>query len=225
MTPTTCRACGRDSTALRWACPACVRDTRRRLDEIQDHVIVIGTVGIIPARASLDGLPRAHGYGPREPLDLDKLAALDYRSHLDGVGPDDDPHETTLSVLRSLHQLGAYVYRKRIDDDLPDTAPRLTVPSLAVYLRVNAEWCAHQTWGHEFVEVVRQLHGQTRRQAHDAPPTALGRCLTPGCGGTVWPTSSGGRCSQPCADGRHRTYDGLDLQRLSTQEARDARRA
>jgi hypothetical protein len=225
MATTPCRVCDRESTALRWACLACVTDTRRRLDEIQDHVIIIGTVGLIPSRGALDGLPRAGGYGPREPLNLDKLVALDYRSHIDGTGTDDDPHEATLSILRSLHQLAAYVYQQRLDCGFPDTAPRGTVPSLAVYLRVQAEWCSHQTWGDKFVEVVRQLHGQTRRQAHDAPPTALGPCITPGCGGMVWPTEYGGRCSQPCLEGQRRAYSGLDLQRLAEQKARHERRA
>lgn len=216
---TACRVCNRDSTELRWACPACVRDTWRRLDEIRDHAIVIGTVGLAPTRSALDGLPRASGYGSRPPANLDTLVALDYRSHVDGDGPDDDPHEATLSILRSLHQIGQYVHERRLDDELPDMAPRVTVPSLAVYLRVHAEWCAHQMWGAEFVRVVKQLHAQTCRQAHDAPPKPLGRCLTPECGGTVFRTDRGGRCSERCADGAHRVYDGLDLQRLAGQEA------
>lgn len=225
MTTTACRVCGRDSTPLRWACPLCVRDTWRRLDEIQDHTIVIGTVSIIPSRGALDGLPRSGGFGSREPLNLDGVVALDYRSHIDGDGPDDDPHETTLSILRSLHQLGTYVHERRLDDDLPDSAPRVTVPSLTVYLRVHTEWCTHQTWGGAFVEIVRQLHGQTARQAHDKPPKPLGGCLTSGCDGTVWPTQRGGRCSEPCVNGAHRVYDGFDLQRLADQNDGHERRA
>jgi hypothetical protein len=225
MATTACRVCHRESTTLRWACPLCVRDTWRRLDEIQDHVIIIGTVGLLPSRSVLDGLPRAGGYGPREPLNLDKLVALDYRSHVDGNGTDDDPHEATLSILGSLSQIGRYVWSRRVDDDHPDSRPLLTVPSLARYLRINAEWCTWQTWGDQFVLVVKQLHAQTCRQAHDAPPKPLGSCLTPGCAGTVFQTARGGRCSEPCSGGGHRLYNGLDLQRLAEQKERHERRA
>lgn len=225
MTTTPCRVCNRESTPLRWACTACVRDTWRRLDEIPDYAIIIGTVSLVPSRSTLDGLPRAGGFGPRVPLNLDALVALDVRSHVDGDGPDDDPGEATLSILRSLHQLATYVHERRLDHDLPDTPARSTLPGLAVYLRVHAEWCAHQTWGDRFVEVVRDLHAQCRRQAHDASPKPLGPCITPGCGGTVWPTHRGGRCSEPCIEGTHRVYDGLDLQRLAGQKGRHEQRA
>lgn len=181
--------------------------------------MVMMTAGLIPGRSGFDGSPRHPGYESRPPTNLDLLTALDYRSHLDGDGVDDDPNEQTLSILGSLHQIARYVRRERHASGHNDGLPprQVTVTGEARYLRIHAEWCAHQPWGHEYVDVIRQLHAQTCRQAHDAPPAPLGRCLTEGCPGIVWPTPGGGRCS-----GEHqRTYDGLDLARLrnSQQEA------
>lgn len=213
MTLHPCRCCGRDSSPLRWACPACVRDTWRRLDELQDHAVVI-TAALVPGRGRLDGLPRASGYGSRPPTSLDLLTALDYRSHVDGQGVDDDPHETTLSILGSLHQVARYVRHQLRQAGQANWLPptQVTITGEARFLRVHAEWCAHQTWGHEFVATVRQVHAQARRQASDAPPTRLGLCQHPDCPGSVWPASdgNGGRCG---IDPRH-TYTGLALARL-----------
>ncbi len=198
---------------LRYACPKCVTATRQRLDELQPHVVVI-TAALVPGPGRLDGMPRSRGYESRPPLDLDKLVALDYRSRLDGDGPDDDPNDTTLSVLGSLHQLARYVRARRQDDDLFESLPSTTVTGLTTYLRLHTEWCAHQSWGGQFVDVVRQLHAQARRQAHDIPPRPLGPCIEANCPGSVFADprdDNRGRCT---TNPTH-TYVGLHLDRLS----------
>lgn len=212
MSTTACRSCSGDMSPLRYACPRCVTATRTRLDELQPHVAVI-TAGLVPGRGWPDGQPRARGYESRPPLDLDKLVALDYRSHLDGTGPDDDPNDTTLSVLGSLHQLARYVRNKRQDDELFESQPSTTITGLTLYLRLHTEWCAHQSWGGQYVDVVRTLHAQARRQARDQPPRPLGRCIEPDCLGNVFADQRDddrGRCS---ANPTHR-YAGLHLARL-----------
>lgn len=218
MTTTPCRVCGRDSTPLRWACPACVRDTRRRLDEITEHTTVIVTAGLIPGRGALDGLPRTRSFESKPPLSLDHLVALDRRSRVGGDGPDDDPNDNTLSIVDTLHRVAAYVRLQREEAgvaDVVDSRPRsVTITGEARYLRINAEWCAHQTWGVNFVEVVKALHGQTCRQAHDTPPVPLGPCIEDGCTGTVWRNQADGDRGQCTADRAH-TYVGLHLARLA----------
>lgn len=206
-----CATCG-DTGPFR--CP-CVRATWRRLTEIQDHTAILATAGLLPGRGGLDGMPRPRGYASRPPTSLDVLTALDYRSHIDGDGPDDDPDETTLSILRSVHQIADRVahelYRAAL---MGSVLPQpVTVTSLTNYLRVHTEWCVSQEWGQEYVEAVRLVHSQTCRQAHDAPPQPLGRCIEDGCEGTVWRhpgDDDRGRCSAV----REHTYVGLGLARL-----------
>jgi len=216
LSTTECRSCGGDMSPLRYACPKCVTATRLRLDELQAHTIVI-EAALVPYGNPLDGMPRARGYGSRPPLNLDLLTALDYRSHLDGQGPDDDPNESTLSVLGSLHQLARYVRARRQDDDLFESLPPTSVTGLTTYLRLHTEWCAWQTWGGQYVTVIRQLHGQTRRQGRDTPPVPLGLCIEEGCDGVVWRSFDGdtGRCSATAAH----PYTGLNLARLRRPEA------
>lgn len=214
MTTADCRVCGSEMSPLRYACERCVHATRRRLDELQEHVVVLTTT-LTPAGRALDPSPRSPGYGSRPPVSLDVLAALDYRSHADGTGPDDDPEESTLSVLGSLHRIALYVSDRRYRDELTDwLVPRpLTVTTLARWLRLHTEWCAHQQWAASYVDVVRALHAQLRRQARDVPERSLGVCISPGCGGTVWPDrdGDGGRCA---TDPQH-VYTGLHLARLA----------
>lgn len=212
MSTTECRSCGGEMSPLRYACPKCVTATRARLDELQPHIVVI-TAGLVPGRGWPDGQPRAGGYESRPPLNLDLLVALDYRSHLEGHGPDDDPNETTLSVLGSLHQLARYVRARRQDDELFESLPPTTVTGLTTYLRLHTEWCAWQTWGGQYVTVVRQLHAQGRRQARDVPPRPLGPCIEQDCPGSVFADprdDDRGKCT---ANPAHR-YTGLHLARL-----------
>lgn len=217
MTTHPCRCCGRDSSPLRWACPACVAVTRQRLRELDDHAVVI-EASLIPGRGWPDGLPRARGYESTPPTNLDLLTALDYRSHLDGTGPDDDPNEGTLSLLGSLQQLVRYVRAQRQDVGLFESLPSTTITGLSLYLSLHTEWCAHQLWGDQFVNTIAHLHGQARRQAHDAPPVPLGRCIEEGCDGVVWRDQGDtdrGRCSLV----RTHAYTGLHLARLAQRQA------
>lgn len=207
----TCATCG-DTGPFK--CP-CVRSTWRRLTEIQDHTAILATAGLYPGRGALDGMPGPRGYGSKPPTSLDVLTALDYRSHVDGTGEDDDPNEATLSILRSVHQIAARIAEHRYEAALMGSVlPRpLTVAGLTNYLRVHTEWAVTQAWGQEYVDAVRLVHGQTCRQAHDAPPQPLGQCIEDGCEGTVWRhpgDEDRGRCSAV----REHTYVGLQLARL-----------
>jgi len=143
--PTTvCRACGGTSSPLRWACPACVVLTGERLDAIREHAVAICTDGPgCPGRVEAargDGLP----------------GRLDDAALRDG-----DPAVVVLSVLDALHRIARYVRRHRGEP----AAFRCTITSEVGYLKANAEWCAHQLWGHEFVEAVRELHSRTAERA------------------------------------------------------------
>lgn len=207
-----CVTCGGDTDERK--CP-CVRATWRRLTEIQDHAVILSTAGLSPGRGRLTGLPGPRGYASRPPTSLDVLTALDYRSHTDGQGDDDDPDETTLSVLRSVHQIAAHVAQQRYEAALMGSVlPRpFTVAGLTNYLRVHTEWSVSQDWGRDYVDVVRTVHAQTCRQAGDAPPQPLGRCIEDGCAGMVWRhpgDEDRGRCSAV----REHTYVGLQLARL-----------
>jgi len=221
MTTADCRTCGGEMSPLRYACERCVRATRERLDELQEHVVVLEAT-MTPAGRALEPSPRRPGYGSRPPVSLDVLAALDYRSHATGTGPDDDPDESTLSVLGSLHRIALYVSQQRYRDGVDGwPVPRpVTVTTLTRWLRLHSEWCAHQLWAASYVEVIRTLHAQLRRQAHDAPERSLGVCIEPGCGGTVWPDrdGDGGRCAH---DPAH-LYTGLHLARLAYPPLEDA---
>jgi len=145
--PTTvCRACGGTSSPLRWACSCCVRATADRLDEIREHAIAICTAGPVdgpgcPGRA--EAAPAGGG--------LPDHAAL----------RDGDPAVVVLSVLDVLHRIARHVRHHRGEP----AAFRCTIASEVRYLRANAEWCAHQLWGHEFVAAVQDLHTLTGERA------------------------------------------------------------
>lgn len=206
-----CPCCGGAMSPLRYACPDCSSTTWHRLGQIIDYSDILDLT-TEPRRGGIDGQPKPRGYSSRPPVSLDRITALDYRSRADGTGPDDDPDEATLSVLGSLHRIAAYVaeelYRAAL---MGSVLPRpLTVPVLASYLRTHTEWCCHQLWAASYVDTVRALHAQLRRQAGDAPPRSLGACDAPDCGGTVWPVpGGGGRCDR---DPAH-LFTVLDLAR------------
>lgn len=212
MTDHVCATCG-DTGSFRCMC---VLVTWRRLTEIQDHTTILATAGLYPGRGRLDGMPGPRGYGPKEPTSLDVLTALDPRSHVDGDGPDDDPEETTLSILRSVQQIANYVSKKLYEAALMGSVLpwNRTVATLTNYLRVHTEWAVSQEWGQDYVDIVKQVHAQTCRQAHDRPPEPLGPCIEKDCDGTVWRDQADtdrGRCS---SDRKH-TYTGLHLVRLA----------
>lgn len=137
MPTTVCRACGGAGSPLRWACPCCVRVTVDRLDGIRGHAAAIGTAG--PSRP-----------GRSDPAPARLLTALDEDLR------DPDPAVVVLSILVTLHRIGRYVRHHRGDPG----EWQCTISSETDYLRANAEWCAHQLWGHEFVEVVHELHAR-----------------------------------------------------------------
>jgi hypothetical protein len=148
--PTTvCRSCGGTSSPLRWACPCCVRATADRLDEIREHAVVICTAGPVDGQGRPGRDAATPGGGG--------LAALpDHTSLRDG-----DPTVVVLSVLDALHRIARHVRHHRGEP----AAFRCTITSEVGYLRANAEWCAHQLWGHEFVAAVRDLHTRTGARA------------------------------------------------------------
>jgi hypothetical protein len=148
MSTTVCRACGGVNSPLRWACPCCVRATSERLGEIREHAVAIATAGV-------DGLAE---YESALPTGL--LVPLDDRS----LG-DPDPAVVVLAILDALHQVAGHVRHHRGEAEVW----RCTIDSESRYLKANAEWCAHQLWGHEFVDVIRQLHARTGPRAVDVP--------------------------------------------------------
>ncbi|PRY35806.1 hypothetical protein [Umezawaea tangerina] len=139
MPTTVCRACGGPSSPLRWACPCCVRATADRLDEIRAHAVAICTTG--PSHE-----------GRSAPVSTTGLHAA-----LDTALGDPDPAVVVLSTLATLHRVASYVRHHRGEPG----EWRCTIATETAYLRANAEWCAHQLWGHEFVEVVHELHART----------------------------------------------------------------
>jgi hypothetical protein len=148
--PTTvCRSCGGTSSPLRWACPCCVQATADRLDEIREHAVAICTAGPVDGA----GCPGRTSAAPAG----DELAALpDCQALRDG-----DPAVVVLSVLDLLHRIARHVRHHRGEP----AAFRCTIAGEVGYLRANAEWCAHQLWGHEFVAAVQDLHTRTGERA------------------------------------------------------------
>jgi hypothetical protein len=148
--PTTvCRACGGTSSPLRWACSSCVRTTADRLDEIREHAVAICTAGSVDGHACL-------GRVAAGPVGRGLSAPLDHAVLRDG-----EPAVAVLSVLDVLHRIARHVRHHRGEP----AAFRCTITSEVLYLRANAEWCAHQLWGHEFVAAVLDLHTLTGTRA------------------------------------------------------------
>ncbi|WP_367128296.1 hypothetical protein [Saccharothrix sp. HUAS TT1] len=212
MSTTACPVCGDPSTSLRYACPACSVRTQRRLRELQDYRDVLRAT-LTPSSRGLDPLPGPRGYRSSPPMNLDIVVALDPRSHASGAGPDDDADETVLSITGSLHRVAEYVAEERYRAAVMGSiVPRpYTLDVLASYLWIHTEWCCWQLWAADYVGMIRTIHGQIRRQAHDAPPTPLGPCRTETCGGTVMPRPGRGGACPTCG----RSYDGLELARLA----------
>ncbi|MCS7479538.1 hypothetical protein ACFFQW_39555 [Umezawaea endophytica] len=148
MPTTVCRACGGASSPLRWACPCCVLATGERLDAIREHAVAVCAAGPVdgPARPGRVDAVRGDGL----PVRVDDAA----------LG-DGDPAVVVLSVLDVLHRIARYVRRHRGEP----AAFRCTITSEVAYLKANAEWCAHQLWGHDFVEAVHDLHSRTAERA------------------------------------------------------------
>ncbi|HEX6345646.1 hypothetical protein [Umezawaea sp.] len=151
MPTTVCRACGGTSSPLRWACRCCVVATGERLDAIRGHAVAICTAGPVDG----PGCPGRTGVLPARPGDGLPLR-LDDAALRDG-----DPAVVVLSVLEVLHRIARHVRRHRGEP----AQFRCTIGSEVGYLRANAEWCAHQLWGHEFVEAVHGLHSRTGERA------------------------------------------------------------
>ncbi len=147
MPTTVCRACGGAGSPLRWACPSCVLATAERLDEIREHSVAICVAGMLdgPGCAGRTGGPLPFGDGLLVLVDDVPLRAA-------------DPAVVLLSVLDVLHRIARHVRHHRGEP----AEFRCTIASEVRYLRTNAEWCAHQLWGHELVEAVHLLHGLTR---------------------------------------------------------------
>jgi hypothetical protein len=213
-----CPVCGGPSNGIRYACPTCSDVTRHRIRAIQDYADVLRAT-LTPSSRALDPTPGPRGYRSSPPMNLDIVVALDPRSHASGAGPDDDPDEAILSVTGSLHRVAEYVARERyLAAVMGSIVPRpYTLDVLASYLWTHTEWCCHQLWAADYVDMIRTIHGQIRRQAHDVPPTPLGPCIEEGCDGVVWRSFDGntGRCNGPAAH----PYTGLNLARLRRPEA------
>jgi hypothetical protein len=212
-----CVICGTGSH--RHACDTCLATIRRRLREIELYHSWLHSPDLIAPTRGTTGR-RSAGYGSRPPLRLDVLVLTDRRSRLEppyvdvdrGIGVDVD--DQALPILDTIHTLASHV---RAAQGHPAPAMRRVYIEVG-YLLGQLDWCASQPGIATFADHVRQLHAQARAVAHDAPPHPLGTCLAVGCGGQVYPppprrdTTSCSRC--------HRSYTGLDLVRLRTQETR-----
>lgn len=155
----------------RWACPACVARSRKRLRETEIYYGMLPSL-LRPVRG--EDTRRSPGYGSRSPGRLDVIVARDIRSRTDGHAADDEQHPM-LSVLGTLHRL-ARALRQEQDVSPPRGAP--TVASEVGYLLGAVEWCAHQRWVAVPFHTIAALHVQCRRLALEQPPGSIGRCPT-----------------------------------------------
>lgn len=150
------------------ACFACVNATLGLLSEIEliaptlDDVLDAADVG----RGGGANLGvRRPAYGPREPIDLALLAALDYRT----VPTEDDPVRSVLGSLTGINNV--------IRDHRGERHP--VVPLLnreLAYLRAHLTWCATRTDFPEVVADIRDLRHNARLLTRRDRPHHVGRC-------------------------------------------------
>lgn len=206
------QGCDRDARH-RYACDTCVDRTRRHLREIEHYTTIIRHTKQ-PGRGNA-GTRRAPGYSSRSPADDTKITADDYRSRSTGEGIDD--RDDVMSIVGTVHGIAL-----GLREELEMTPSRDTDFAQEIgWLLGKIDWCATQPWAGDIADNIAELHAQTRRLAGDGPPSAVGPCLRPGCGGTVYPALiddphdprhgrvDGGRC-QTC----RRTYNWPDLAQL-----------
>lgn len=127
-----------------------------------------------------------------------------------GIGLDED---TTWPILDTLHTLANHI-RTVLGDRTP--AMR-TLYGEVGYLLSQLDWAANHPGIAELAANIRALHTQARAVAHDQPPRPIGTCLAVGCDQQVYeppPRRDTTRCTA-CG----RSYTGLDLVRLRTQES------
>ncbi|MGW1679374.1 hypothetical protein [Saccharopolyspora sp. NPDC002376] len=206
--PCTVDRCQRDAEPCHYCCAQCAETMRARLREIEEYAAVLD------ARPGVggDGGRRSPGFGSRPPARLDVIAARDYRTVSHVVGPD-DVDDDIMSILGTLHGLSRWVWdeRNRLAGphdpvERPRTSP--TITSEAGYLRGRIAWCAGQPWIDDLAENLRELHGQARRLAGEAPSKPVAPCG--GCGGPLFPVGTTDTVAVRCGDCGG-TYDGLEL--------------
>lgn len=163
---------------------------------------------------------RSPGYGSRPPLRLTALVMTDPRSKTEpppvnedrGIGLDED--SGPWPIIGTLHVLANHI--RSAQGHQPPATP--TLRGEIGYLLGQVDWTANQPGVAELASHIRHLHSQARQVAHDTPPAPLGRCLSVGCDGLVFPPppkSDRTRCTS-C----DRPYTGLGLVRLRlAQEA------
>lgn len=210
-----CAIC--DSDTHRHACDTCLSTIRRRLRELELYAAWLTLPDLLAPIHGASGR-RTPGYGSRPPVRLDAIVLTDPRSRLEppdvnedrGIGLDND---TALPIIDTLHVLANHIREAR-GHQVP---VGVTLTREVGYLLGQLDWCAGQPGVADLAEHIRQIHSQARAVAHDRPPDPLGTCLKVGCGGQVFPPPPR-RDSTRCGS-CGRSYTGLDLVRLRTQEA------
>lgn len=209
-----CLVCERQSH--RHACERCTATSRTHLRHVELYLAWLGCSALMaPGRGGQYGR-LAPGYGSRSPgRGDDVLVLLDPRSSANALGPDDED-SPGWSALGTLRGMADHVRRYR--DEAPlGTAPVQVWRELG-YLLGTLEWCAMQPWVPDLLADVRELHGQVRALAGDAP-RSLGSCLEVGCDGRVyWAGRPGDPDRARCAECGG-TYAGLRLARLAVNES------
>lgn len=214
-----CTVC-RKAETHRHACDTCLTDTRRRLRELELYAAWLTTTDLLsPTRGA--GGRGSPGYASRPPIRLDAVALTDPRSATNpppldearGVGLAEDA-EPIWPILGTLNGLANYV-RRQLGHA---SATFVTLSGEVGYLLGHLDRAAYEPWIDDVIADIRDLHGQARATAHDQPPGPIGRCLRVGCDAEVYPPPPRSAKTRCPACGR--TYTGLDLVRLRTQEQR-----
>lgn len=212
-----CGICRGD--AHRHACDGCVNDIRRRLREIEMFAAWLATPTMLSPIRGAAGR-RSPGFGSTPPIRLSAVVMNDPRSRTEpppvdearGIGIDEDTG--VWPILGTLRILADHIREAQ-----GHTSPtQRTLTSEIGYLLGHVDWAANHPGVVEFAAQVRRLHNQARAVSHDTPPAPLGKCLSVGCDGMVFPPpprKDTTRCSQ-C----DRPYTGLGLVKLRlAQEA------
>lgn len=165
---THCVICSNPLPATTAACPssACFGCINSVLGLLQEIELMAPDIDLEPATGGGDGLgisrPR---HGSRPPVDLARLAALDYRT----VPTEDDPIRSVLGSLTGINNA--------IRDHHGERHP--VVPLLMrelAYLRRHLTWCAGRDDFAEVVADIRDIHRQVRLLARQERPQRVGRC-------------------------------------------------
>lgn len=162
-----CTAIPADSVPGQRGCFQCVNRALRMLSDLE---LWTPTLDATPYPRADYG-PRRPSYGPRVIIDLDVVAATDYRTV-----PTEDDH-----VRSIVGSLAGIVNAIRVDRGEPERVTHTLTGELA-YLRARLTWCAGRA---DFVNVfldLADLHRQVEVLVRHERPYIVGRCPRPTAG-------------------------------------------